>query len=174
MNILYAVIQKKFLCGQSLLELTVALGTLSILLTVASIAVLGAISNTQESQHHNLAGSYAQQGLEILRQMRDTNWTAFNSFSGAYCMASGCSQLKTSGSCGPRSGTDCGNNIASFYSREATLTPNSPQCSVGAIAATRVEVKVRWTDSKCAAGSPYCRNVSVETCFSNIYADTGL
>jgi type II secretory pathway pseudopilin PulG len=158
--------------GQSLIEITVALGALTTLLTISAIAIITALSNSQESKNQNQASTYAQQGIEILRQMRDTSWSSFDSLSGTYCMDRTCSQLTSSGICGPKSGS-CGQNV-DMYSREVTLQKNDPQCSVGGNSATRALVSVAWTDSKCTGGSTFCRLVKIETCFSNIYGDSGL
>jgi type II secretory pathway pseudopilin PulG len=158
--------------GQSLIEITVALGALSVLLTISAIAIITAFSNAQESKNQNQASTYAQQGIEILRQMRDASWTSFDNLSGAYCMDNSCAKLDSSGVCGPKSGS-CGMNVG-VYSREITLQRSDPQCSVGANSATRALVTVAWTDGKCSGGNTFCRNVKIETCFSNIYGNTGL
>ena len=158
--------------GQSLIEITVALGALAILLTVSATAITSALNNSQEAKFRNQASIYAQQGAEVLRQMRDSSWTSFDSLSGTYCMADTCTQLASSGNCGRKTGA-CGQNIGN-YNREVTILRNDPQCSNAGNNATRVSVIVSWTDSKCTSGTTFCRQVKIETCFSNIYGNTGL
>lgn len=162
-----------YLKGQSLLEITVALGALSVLLTAAALAIIGAISNAQEAKYQNQASIYAQQGIEILRQMRDSNWGTFNSLSGDYCMADTCTELKASGPCGIKPVGPCGVNV-DIYRREVNIQKNDPSCSQGGINVTKALVTVSWSDSKCSGASNFCRKVQVETCFSNIYGGTGL
>lgn len=158
--------------GQSLLEIIVALGALAVLLTVAATSIIGALSNTQEAKFQNQASIYAQQGIEVLRQMRDSDWGLFNSLSGVYCMAENCSSLTANGACGRRVGS-CGINT-DIYRREVTLEKNSNLCSQGANNGTRAIVSVSWNDSKCSGPGNFCRIVKVETCFSNLYGNTGL
>lgn len=162
----------KIFRGQSLLEITVALGSLGVLLAVCAIAIINALGNAQEAKFQNQASIYAQEGVEILRQMRDSDWGSFNNLSGVYCMADTCSTLSANGACGKRVGS-CGTN-ADIYRREVTLDKNYPLCSQGGNNGTRATVSVSWNDSKCSGGNNFCRNVKVETCFSNLYGNTGL
>ncbi len=158
--------------GSSLVEIIVSLGALAVLFTIASTAIISALNNAQEAKFQNQASIYASEGIEILRQMKDSSWTSFNSFSGNYCLADTCKGLDSMGACGP-SGSSCGKNIDG-YSRSVILSKNDPDCTGGSAFSTKAVVTVSWHDSKCAPHSVFCRNVTVETCFSNIYYDTGL
>lgn len=157
--------------GQSLIEIIVALAALAILLTVSSSAIITALNNSQEAKSQNQASLYAQQSIEVLRQMRDSDWAVFNSLSGVYCMAATCTQLTSSGACGKKTGA-CGLNV-DVFSREVTILKNDNQCSSGSTQATKAIVGVSWNDSKCVSGS-FCRRVIAETCFSNIFGNRGL
>ena len=158
--------------GQSLIEITVALGALVVILTVSSTAIISALNNSQEAKYQNQASVYAQQGIEVLRQTRDSSWTTFDNLSGAYCMASSCTQLKSNGPCGPKNGT-CGKNV-DIFSRSVTLVKNNSQCNQDGVSGTKAFVTVAWSDSKCSPQSAHCRKVELETCFSNLYHNSGL
>lgn len=157
--------------GSSLIEIIVALGALAALFTITSTAIISALNNAQESKFQSQASIYASEGIEILRQMKDSSWTNFDSFSGDYCLAKVCKSLSTAGLCGPS--VSCGKNIDD-YSRSVNISRNSSSCTGDGASSTKVVVKVSWHDSKCALNSHLCRNVTMETCFSNAYHDTGL
>ncbi len=172
----YEISRIKTFRGQSLLEITVALGALSVLLTVSAMAIIGALSNAQEAKFQNQASIYAQQGIEILRQMRDSDWGSFNNLTGVYCMADICSTITANGACGKRVGT-CGVsgiNVVGIYRREVFIQKSDLKCSQGGVNATRAIVTVSWNDSKCSGAADFCRTVKVETCFSNLYGNTGI
>lgn len=159
--------------GQSLVELLVALGVLSALLTIASISVTTSLYNAGQSKNQNEASLYAQQGIEIVRQIRDSGWNNFSLLSGNYCLDKSCTYLTDSGICGHKSGPSCGNNAGSF-SREVSIIKNDSGCNAGGVDSSKVIVEVSWIDSKCTVANNYCRKVKVETCLSNIYGNSGL
>lgn len=63
--------------GQTLLEILVALGTGVVVLLALSTVVLSSLSAAQFSKNQNLATLYAQQGMEIVRSIKQTNWDSF-------------------------------------------------------------------------------------------------
>lgn len=63
--------------GQTLLEILVALGTGVVVLLALSTTVLTSLNSTQYSKNQNLATLYAQQGLEIVRGIKQTDWNSF-------------------------------------------------------------------------------------------------
>lgn len=158
--------------GSSLLEIVVALGAIAVLFTITSTAIISALNNATESKFQNQASIFASEGIEILRQMKESSWNTFDSYSGNYCLADNCKSLTSFDECGPTVST-CGKNIYE-YSRSVTLLRNDPDCTGDGNNSTKAIVKVSWHDSKCAPGIKFCRNVSMETCFSNIYYNSGL
>jgi hypothetical protein len=153
--------------GQSLIEIVAALGILIILISISTIAVITALNNSQHSKSQNQATIYAQTGIEILRQMRDSSWASFDNLSGSYCLSSNCAELTSNGACGVKNGS-CGLNVDSVYSREVLIEKNSTKCTVGASSFTKATVSVSWSDNKCVSPSDYCRKVIIETCLADI------
>ena len=143
--------------GQSLVEALVALGAATIVISAVVIAVITAQNNADFSKNQNLATQYAQQGIEILRQQSESNWTTFSSYSGAYCLAEGSSTLTPAG-------TKCSANIRNFYVRSISIAQNNANCS----GAAKVSVVVSWGDGKCSSSNTYCHNVTLDSCLANI------
>ncbi len=145
--------------GQTLIEALVALGAASLVVSAITVTVITALNNVQYTKNQNLAGQYAQQALEAMRQLSLSNWTLFSSYSGKYCMDGGTTSLRTPD---PASG-DCGLNYGTFK-REVSITQNSTSCSN----ATLTTAVVSWGDSKCPSTNLYCHNVTLSSCYTNV------
>jgi hypothetical protein len=153
-----------------------------------SILVFGAIilgittslSNVQYAKNQGLANSYAQEGMSVIRQIRDSGWSEFISYqpipSNTYCLNQGSTKLTTASAVFSPCGTNVGSESEEkrFFSREVKLEPNNvasccpdntATCAIS-VAGSKVTVKVSWTDSKCS--DPYCHKVELINCFSNI------
>lgn len=61
--------------GQSLIELLVALGLLTVVITILSIATITGLQNSQYSKNQAQATKLSQEGLEKIRTVRDRNYT---------------------------------------------------------------------------------------------------
>lgn len=167
--------------GQSLVEAVIALGVAAIVVSAMAVAAITSINNADFSKYQNLATQYAQEGLEIVRQQSQTNWTTFSAKTPVrltqytYCLDQNTTNLYA-----PPLGSSCGKNINlgnnPFFVREVILTQTNfnvayttpsvinPACN-GTIQAT---VSVAWTDGKCSSSSNYCHNVTLSSCFANL------
>jgi|SRR5579859_5116766 len=156
--------------GQTLAEVLIAVGISVVLLTSMTVAITTALSNTDYSKNQNLATQYAQEGMELLKQMQVTDYQTFSSLSGRYCLAQTCSAVTTSnGICGPNLGgsaINCATNMNNnFFIRQVDmLTAGSAQAKC--INTTQATVSVLWTDGKCPTGT-YCHSEQIISCFSN-------
>ena len=97
--------------GQTLIEVLAAFGVAVVLVSAIAIAVTTGLSNTTFSKNQNLATQHAQEGVELVRQMRNNDYSAFDAFSGNYCLDKNSTTLRSKG-------TGCGQNIDLFI-REA-------------------------------------------------------
>lgn len=61
--------------GQSLIELVVALGLLTVIITILSVTTITGLRNSQFSKNQSQATKLGQDGLEKLRAIRDRNYT---------------------------------------------------------------------------------------------------
>lgn len=144
--------------GQTLIEAVVALAVAITILSAIVVAVVSSLSNTQFTKNQNQANHYAQEGMEIVRQIRNASWASFvNLTNTQYCLLANSKTLDTRGAGG------CGQNVG-IYVREIDIEHNSPSC----VGISRVTVNVRWADAKCKDSSnPFCHNASLISCFGN-------
>lgn len=158
---------KKSQIGQTLIEVLVALSVISIIVTSITIAVITSLNNAEFVKNQNLATEYAQQGMEEIRFMRNTNYTSFTGLNGQYCLKDTCTQIvPSSQDCGTLGGNNCGSNVSTIFDREVDVySGNVVQnpCKYG----TSVTSTVSWADNKCTnRNNPYCHVVKLATCFT--------
>lgn len=81
---------KKTLKGQSLFEVVLALGVITLITVGIVILATNSIKNATFSKNKNIAAKYAQEAIEWLRSVRDTNPSLFitNSMVASYCLDS--------------------------------------------------------------------------------------
>lgn len=154
--------------GQTLIELVVALAVGIIVVSALAIAILSSLGNAQFSRDQSLATSYAQQGMEHVRRLRDENWTSFSALNGLYCIGSNPQTPFSSN----KTTTDCNltGKIGSFLIREATIEPGTiaNKCNSNSVS---VSVRVKWSDGKCRnASTLFCHKVELKGCINNLYA----
>ncbi len=173
----FSILRSQFLIssGQSLIEILVALSITLILLSVSTVTIVTALNNAQHTKNRNLSSHYAEQGLEIVRQMRDSDWQTFSALSGSYCLAETCTRVSSSGgNCGRKVTSSCGANVDTF-SREVRIERNIAACNLGGNSNNlRATVTVAWSDGQCASNNDYCRQVSQTACYANLYSDPSL
>lgn len=153
--------------GQSLIEILLSLATIVVIITAITYAVISSLKNTEFGKDQNLSTSYAQQGLELVRNMRNNDYATFQSLSGLYCLAKKCTTLSANPGdpCGIAGSLGCGQNVDT-YVRQITVEQNSGTCNS---AGAKVLVTVSWTDTECnKAPSVFCHNVSLLSCLTNI------
>lgn len=156
--------------GQTLIEALVALGAAVLVLSAITVVVISAINNSQYTKNQNLATQYAQQGVEIMRQISQSDWETFSLYNASrYCLAQNdtvpCPLGSSTGSCSLGSAISCGQNYGNFV-REVDIAQGSQvSCVNGSIGIT---VIASWADSKCpSSGNTYCHNVQLNSCLSN-------
>lgn len=145
-----------FMKGQSLIEVLIALGVAALIVAAITMAVLAALNNAQFSKNQNLATQYAQQGMEVVRQIRNNDFALFNGYSGQFCLDQGANTLRVYP---PVEG--CGQNVSPF-SRVVSID-NSCESSQ-----KKAQVYVYWSDNKCTdEGNPFCHKAQMVSCFSD-------
>lgn len=125
--------------GQTIIEVLAALAIGVVIVAAISTSVISSLSNAQFGKNQNQANQYAQQGMEIIRNMRSANYTNFSILSGSFCLAKNSTTLGSYGS-------GCLQNVDQFE-REVFIEQNSCDCG----SSTKVAVTVGWSDSKCSA-----------------------
>ena len=166
--------------GQSLVEVLVALSVAAAILSAIAVAVVSSLRNTQYSKNQNLASQYASQGMEIIRQIRDTNTSLSSCSNINYCLDYDLRQPPLSAcpvyqklvnrpalGCGQNVGTaDLGPTPSSIYiySRGVTI---EPPVNSGCGNSYKVTVTVAWWDNACGDTSKFCHNVNLVSCLSD-------
>lgn len=163
--------------GQTLIEVLIAFATLAVIITSATLAVISSLTNAEFVKNQHLAQQYSQQGLEIIRSMRDDDYGSFLTLSNPenlpqpdrviyYCMAAGCTSLtQTQGDCGPVITPCTQQNVDSFVRGISIDKTSSNACTGGQ--ATEVTSSVAWIDGECPRGV-YCHSVALTSCLSPV------
>lgn len=163
--------------GQSLVEVLVSLVTISLIIGAITAATITALNNSVYSKNLNLATQYAQQGMEIVRNLRDRQASSFNQLNGFYCLAKACSDIHPTSNnpqdpCGPKSilcDQNVGGENADIFVRQVFVDPNGAYCkdiTQNVTQGTQVTVNVSWFDSKCGTSNVFCHTVSLSSCLS--------
>lgn len=147
--------------GQTLIEIILAFSVAILVLSAVVVGVTTSLNNTQHTKNQNIANFYAQEGMAVIRQIRDSSWPDFFSKTSVnYCLSQNSTLLNN---------PPCGVNVAGIYSREVEIRHNLQDCSNAGINGSKVAVKVLWSDSKCPSGSNiYCHKIELISCLSNI------
>src|SRR5579872_53508 len=75
--------------GQTLIETLGALGIIGIVISAIGVVVTASLRNATFNEDQTLATKYAQQGSEIVQQIRHDDYNAFAALSGTYCLGKG-------------------------------------------------------------------------------------
>jgi type II secretory pathway pseudopilin PulG len=133
--------------GQTLVEAVVVVGIVVLLVTGLVAGTTSSLRSAQSGRTKTQAVSLAQEGIEIIRTMRDENWDLFEAHSGSYCLGDDHVLTVSGGTCSPNITTDQG-----VLTREATFTWQDPRMVV--------EVDVSYIEGEAT------RNVNLVTYFT--------
>lgn len=159
--------------GQSLMEVLLAFGVSILIMGAIVSRVIASLDNAQYSKNQNLATTYAQEGLDIVRRIRDASWIDFeNRVDGNYCLPSNTSNLAV------YDGNECKTPallLDNLFARKIEIYHSAADCAdaSGTIDGSLVIVTTSWPSGKCtntAAVGPYCNKVQLDTCLLNIRA----
>ena len=125
---------KKSSRGQTLAEVVVAIRVVVLLVTGLVVGTSVSLKASQYGKARSQAVQYAQEAVELSRNLRDSGWTGFMAYGGV-TPKSWC--LDKSGAWTAMSGA-CPANIDNFYTRQVTFTWNDPKM--------KVDVSVSWID----------------------------
>lgn len=154
--------------GMALLEVVLALGLMMIILTALVNVVLTSLNNAQYSKNLNIASQYAEEGMEMIREVKEDSWTTLNGYEvspATYCLNSDLPLVERTGvgfGC-----PDSTQNIDSFFVRKVKFEkPSSGDCVNPAILAT---VSVAWSSGKCPQATDlFCHSAKTVSCFYNL------
>lgn len=137
--------------GQTLIEVLIALGIAGVVISAVTVVVTASLNNAQYSKNQNQAVAYAQEAMEVIRQIRDSDIVGFRTYTGNYCLAKGQTTLGSAQA-------NCILNVDNFV--RSVLIDQSPGCANNV---AKVTVNVAWTDGKCPTNS-YCHKIPLVSC----------
>lgn len=148
--------------GQLLIEAIVAMALVGIIITGLVTALTYSVNNTNVSKDQNLATSYAQEGLDIARNMKDSNSSTFFTLAnGSYCVNSAAS-ITSCVNCLTVTGTKYCRQI--YVNQAGRNSSNTQICTNGT--SSFVASIVTWTDNRCRNGA-ICHKAELDSCFSD-------
>ena len=150
--------------GQTLLEVLVALGIAIVIASAIVVAVIFSLNNEQFGISQNQSTHLAQEGLDIFRNLSQTDWNKLAGYNSVdYCLPQVSNPIPS-----PKPGIApwCIPSAGNFV-REIKFEPN---LCIFPTPATTLNVKVtssvRWTDGKCLGTGDlkYCHQVQLVSC----------
>ncbi|KKU82987.1 MAG: hypothetical protein UY10_C0017G0007 [Microgenomates group bacterium GW2011_GWA2_47_8] len=121
--------------GQTIVEIIVVVGVAVILVTALVASSTIALKSGQFGKMKSTAVQYAQEALEMTRNMRDKSWDDFYTYGDSLPSENWC--LDKQGTWTPQV-ISCLVNIDSIYTRTVTFAWQDPQM--------KVDVVVSWAD----------------------------
>lgn len=86
--------------GQTLIEAVVVIGMVVLLVTGLIVGTTASLKSAQSGRARSQSVSLSQEGLEIVRSIRDQSWSTFQSYTGSYCLGSDKILVLSAGDCG--------------------------------------------------------------------------
>lgn len=143
--------------GETLIEVLIALALITVVATALAAVVVTSMGNARFSKDQNLATQSAQEGMEIVRRIRDNNYVDFRNIASAtYCLNEGVTALPLPADCTSA-------NVSGNFLRKVIITQDGCATNVA-----KVIVTVSWQDSKCSAANIFCHTSRLESCLSTV------
>ncbi|MBI5123613.1 prepilin-type N-terminal cleavage/methylation domain-containing protein [Candidatus Roizmanbacteria bacterium] len=151
--------------GQTLVEVLVALAIAVVVITSITVLSIASLSNAQFVRDQSQATKYAQEGIEAMRSLRNSNYSGFATYNGIYCLGAGSQTLGAAvASCAVV-------NLDNKFIRSVQIQPGALNVGCG-VNLSSVVVTVAWTDGRCIGGS-FCHSSKNSSCFTTIPPVTG-
>lgn len=156
--------------GETLIEAILALTIVIVIITGVVTVVITALSGSSSNKNESTALNFAQEGIDILRDVKSSNFTAFSdtySTAGYYCFGNDNVPQDISNCLDTSHNIGTGDFVRKVY---VDLTGHLPppnqltlKCESGAFAASIVS----WSDGKCKT-TANCHQVEIDSCFYNL------
>jgi hypothetical protein len=147
--------------GQTLLEVLIGLSVATLVIGAISVLVLSGLNNSQFVKNQGQATQYAQEGMDIVRGIRATDYIGFRSYQGTYCLGQGQQTLGSASLC-------VSPNVDAFI--RSVSIEQTPGCGT---TLAKVVVTVSWKDARCQ-GNEYCHKSQLDSCLSTASSVKGL
>lgn len=147
--------------GQILIEAILALGITMFIITGIVVALISSLNNSTFTKNQNLASAYAQEGIDIARNQKDSDYATFSALgtpSTTYCLVAGDKTIDSA----DKKIAPC-SKINGLFVREIVISQGGSPCGTSVL----VSSSVTWTDTRCKAGTQ-CHKVELNSCFSDL------
>lgn len=142
--------------GDTLIEVLIALAIAVVVISAITTLSISSLNNAQYVASQDQASKYAEEGMEIVRKIRNRNYAQYASYGGTYCLAKGATTLGSVAN-------SCTVNIDNKYIRSVEIEQDGG-CGTGL---ARTVVTVAWTDGKCNTET-FCHTSRLSSCLSTI------
>lgn len=122
--------------GQSLIEAVVAIAIVVMLITGVLVATTQSLNVSQSGKFRSQAVKYAQEGIELSRNLRDSGWSTFSTY-GTVGGTLWCVDGNGTWTADDGDGV-CPANVANIFTRAITIAWNDPIMDVS--------VSVSWEE----------------------------
>ncbi len=151
--------------GQTIIEAVVALMTILAIMTAISIVIVNGLYNSRFIKNQNEANKYAQQGMELVRNIQKNDLKTFSNLdpNQTYCLDE--NNELTTANCSTSTA-----NTNGTYNRTISFSPGSgTQCEDlnPLTSEVKVTVTVKWSTSKCPANNTFCHQSQLQSCLSS-------
>lgn len=152
--------------GEVLIEAIIALAITTLIITGLVVTVISSLNNSTYIEIQNQASGYAQEGLDVARNLKESDYNSFSGLSGTYCLGK---DIKTIDE-----GNACDQIDEKFtrkiYINQSGVDPRGPiqevACSSGN-GSIFVASTASWNDTKCSSSAD-CHKVELDSCFTNL------
>jgi len=166
--------------GQTLIEVIAALTAAVVIIAAIVSASLNALTSSQFTRDQNLSSQFTQQGMELMRNMRDQSVASISASylpDGTYCLAKSCAGLNRDITSCWQGTPNCPQNVDNFV-RKVVVVHNATDCNMSptpvgnppGVLPSNVQITVTtsWYDPKCTdATNPFCHSTTSTSCFSD-------
>ncbi len=160
--------------GQVLIEALIALAVVTFVIAGIVIALITSVNNSTFTRNQNLATNYAQEGLDIARNIKESDYSYFAQYQGYYCLPEGVTDLDSApfvdGVCEKISDTFTRQIFIDETGADSKKDPPVQKCGVtGQTPGTSIYVVsiVSWNDSRCDSELDQCHSIEIDSCFSD-------
>lgn len=154
-----------------MIEAIVALMTILIIITAIAVVITNGLYNAQFIKNQNEANKYAQQGMELVRNIQQNDLAEFGDTdyqNTTLCIDEATSTLTSDT-------IKCsGINTGKYYNRTITFSQGAEPClGIGPtgtalpVTETKVTVTVAWSSSKCDKTNTFCHKSILQACLPN-------
>jgi len=149
--------------GQVLIEAIVAIAVVAFVLAGIVTALIASVNNSTFSKNQNLATNFAQEGLDLIRDQKESDFVLFSTLGtgDSYCLGPNATSISIDSMVCQEDDV-----VGGIFTRNIYVDSSGAEPSCGA-PGIYVSSIVSWNDSRCDGSSP-CHKVELDSCFLDL------